>query len=66
MAPEGYDIEGMSGGPLMMMVDSANLAYWRLGGAAAKRRSQAESGYGAGPRRGVYVALAGRLTAQQT
>ena len=32
MAPEGYDIAGMSGGPLMMMVDSANLAYWRLSG----------------------------------
>lgn len=31
-APEGYDIGGVSGGPLMTMVDSANLAYWRLGG----------------------------------
>jgi hypothetical protein len=32
MAPEGYDIGGMSGGPSMMTVDSANLAYWRLSG----------------------------------
>ena len=31
-APEGYDIGGVSGGPLMTMVDSANLCYWRLGG----------------------------------
>jgi hypothetical protein len=31
-APEGYDIGGVSGGPLMTMVDSANLSYWRLGG----------------------------------
>ena len=33
--------------------------------AAAKRRSQAESGWRVGPRRGVYGALAGRLTEQQ-
>ena len=32
--------------------------------AAAKRRSQAELGWGVGPRRGVYGALAGRLTAE--
>ena len=32
--------------------------------AAAKRRSQAELGGGVGPRGGVYVALAGWLTAQ--
>jgi hypothetical protein len=31
-APEGYDIGGVSGGPLVTMVDSANLCYWRLGG----------------------------------
>jgi hypothetical protein len=31
-APEGYDIGGVSGGPLVTMVDSANLSYWRLGG----------------------------------
>ncbi len=31
-APEGYDIGGVSGGPLMTMVNSANLCYWRLGG----------------------------------
>jgi hypothetical protein len=31
-APEGYDLGGVSGGPLMTMVDSANLCYWRLGG----------------------------------
>jgi hypothetical protein len=30
-APEGYDIGGVSGGPLVTMVDSANLCYWRLG-----------------------------------
>ena len=33
--------------------------------AAAKRRSQAELGRGVGPRRGVYGALAGRLTAER-
>ena len=33
--------------------------------AAAKRRSQAELGGGVGPRRGVYGALAGRLTAER-
>jgi hypothetical protein len=33
--------------------------------AAAKRRSQAELGCGAGPRREVYGALAGRLTAKR-
>ena len=33
--------------------------------AAAKRRSQAELGCGVEPRRGVYGALAGRLTAQR-
>jgi hypothetical protein len=33
--------------------------------AAAKRRSQAELGCGVGPRRGVYGALAGRLTAER-
>lgn len=31
-AQEGYDIGGVSGGPLVTMVDSANLSYWRLGG----------------------------------
>ena len=31
-APEGYDIGGVSGAPLVTMVDSANLHYWRLGG----------------------------------
>ncbi len=31
-APEGYDIGGVSGAPLVTMVDSANLCYWRLGG----------------------------------
>src|ERR1700692_841230 len=31
----------------------------------AKRRSQAELGCGVGPRRGVYGAVAGRLTAKQ-
>lgn len=31
-APEGYDIGGVSGGPLVSIVDSANLSYWRLGG----------------------------------
>ncbi len=31
-APEGYDIAGVSGAPLVTMVDSANLCYWRLGG----------------------------------
>jgi hypothetical protein len=31
-APEGYFIGGVSGGPLVTMVDSANLCYWRLGG----------------------------------
>jgi hypothetical protein len=34
--------------------------------AAAKRRSQAGLGSGAEPRRGVYGALAGRLTAELT
>jgi hypothetical protein len=33
--------------------------------AAAKRRSQAEFGCGVGPRRGVYGAFAGRLTAER-
>ena len=33
--------------------------------AAAKRRSQAELGCGVGPRREVYGALAGRLTAER-
>src|SRR5713101_3496425 len=33
--------------------------------AAAKRRSQAELGCGVGPRRGVYGAFAGRLTAKR-
>src|SRR5271155_1364647 len=33
--------------------------------AAAKRRSQAELGCGVGPRRGVYGALVGRLTAER-
>jgi hypothetical protein len=33
--------------------------------AGAKRRSQAELGCGVGPRRGVYGALAGRLTAKR-
>ena len=33
--------------------------------AAAKRRSQEGLGYGVGPRRGVYGALAGRLTAER-
>jgi hypothetical protein len=31
-APVGYDIGGVSGAPLVTMVDSANLCYWRLGG----------------------------------
>lgn len=31
-APPGYDIGGVSGAPLVTMVDSANLHYWRLGG----------------------------------
>jgi hypothetical protein len=31
-APEGYDMGGVSGAPLVTMVDSANLCYWRLGG----------------------------------
>ena len=30
--PKGYDILGVSGAPLVTMVDSANLCYWRLGG----------------------------------
>jgi hypothetical protein len=31
-APIGYDIGGVSGGPLVTIVDSGNLHYWRLGG----------------------------------
>ena len=31
-SPEVYEIGGVSGGPLVTMVDSANLCYWRLGG----------------------------------
>jgi hypothetical protein len=31
-APQGYDIGGVSGAPLVTMVDSENLCYWRLGG----------------------------------
>jgi hypothetical protein len=31
-APVGYDIGGVSGGPLITMVDSTYLHYWRLGG----------------------------------
>jgi hypothetical protein len=31
-APEGYDIGGVSGAPLVTIVDSANLHYWQLGG----------------------------------
>jgi hypothetical protein len=31
-APQGYDIGGVSGAPLVTMVESANLCYWRLGG----------------------------------
>lgn len=31
-APEGYDIGGVSGAPLVTIVDSESLCYWRLGG----------------------------------
>lgn len=31
-APPGYDIGGVSGAPLVTMVDSPGLHYWRLGG----------------------------------
>jgi len=31
-APPGYDIRGVSGAPLVTMVDSPGLHYWRLGG----------------------------------
>jgi len=31
-SPQGYDIGGVSGAPLVTIVDSASLHYWRLGG----------------------------------
>jgi hypothetical protein len=31
-APPGYDLAGVSGAPLVTVVDSAHLHYWRLGG----------------------------------
>jgi hypothetical protein len=44
-APEGYDIGGVSGGPLMTIVDSANLCYWRLGGVMSEFSASLEIFY---------------------
>jgi hypothetical protein len=55
-APEGYDIGGVSGGPLVTMVDSANLCYWRLGG--VKRRRSRRFFYRTGIRSPAFAGTA--------
>ncbi len=42
-APFGYDIGGVSGGPLVTIVDSAYLHYWRLGGVMTEFNANLEA-----------------------
>ena len=44
-APQGYDIGGVSGAPLVTIVDSANLHYWRLGGVMTRFNTSFEIFY---------------------
>lgn len=44
-APEGYDIGGVSGAPLVTMVESDNLSYWRLGGVMTRFNTSFEIFY---------------------
>ena len=44
-APFGYDIGGVSGGPLVTIVDSDNLHYWRLGGVMTEFNANLEIFY---------------------
>jgi len=46
-APPGYDLRGVSGAPLITVVDSKNLHYWRLGGVVTQFNENLEIFYAA-------------------